>query len=92
MTKSNMEAIANKLGGFDHIIAIRCANGAKFYFSRYALKADDFVTLGDQELLKIYHKDTMGGEAISYLDVSEIVQVLTVEDLSKPIIMRDMLD
>lgn len=92
MTKSNMEAIANEVGGFDHIVAIRCANGTKFYFSRYVLKADDFITLGDQELLKIYHKDTMGGEATSYVDVSEIVQVLTVEDLSKPIIMRDMLD
>ena len=92
MTKANIEAIANEIGGFENIVAIRCANGMKFYFSRYALKADDFVTMGDMEMLKLYHKDTMGGEATSYLDVSEIVQVLTVTDLTKPIIMRDMLD
>jgi hypothetical protein len=92
MTKANMEVIANEIGGFENIVAIRCANGSKFYFGRYALKADDFVTMGDMEMLKLYHKDTMGGEAISYLDVSEIVQVLTVTDITKPIILRDMLD
>lgn len=92
MTKSVVEAIANEVGGFEHIVAIRMANGTKFYFGRYALKADHFVTIGGMEFLKLFHKDTMGGEAVSYLDVSEIVQVCTIEDMEKPIILRDILD
>jgi hypothetical protein len=92
MTKSVVEAIANDAGGFDHIVGMRMANGTKFYFGRYALKAEDFITMGGMEILKLYHKDTMGGEAVSYLDVSEIVQLYTVKDIGKPIILRDILD
>jgi hypothetical protein len=92
MTKSVIEAIANDAGGFEHIVGMRMANGTKFYFGRYALKAEDFITMGGMEILKLYHKDTMGGEAVSYLDVSEIVQLYTVKDIGKPIILRDILD
>ena len=92
MTKEVVNAIANEAGGYDHIIGMRMANGTKFYFGRYALKADDFVTLGGMEILKLYHKDTMGGEAVSYLDVSEIVQIYTITDIEKSIILRDILD
>ena len=92
MTKSIVEAIANDAGGFEHIVGMRMANGTKFYWSRYALKAEDFVTIGGMEILKLYHKDTMGGEAVSYLDVSEIVQVFTIKDMEKPIVLRDILD
>jgi hypothetical protein len=92
MTKAVVEAIANDAGGFEHIVGMRMANGTKFYFGRYALKAEDFITMGGMEILKLYHKDTMGGEAVSYLDVSEIVQLYTVKDIGKPIILRDILD
>lgn len=90
MTKTVVEAIANEAGGFEKIVGMRFANGCKFYFGRYALKADDFITLGDMEILKLYHKDTMGNEAISYLDVSEIVQVYTIT--GEKIVLRDILD
>lgn len=92
MTKQIVEAIANDAGGFDHVVGIRMANGCKFYFSRYTLKADDFIELGGMELLKLYHKDTMGREAVSYLDVSEIVHVFTIKDMEKGIVLRDILD
>ena len=90
MTKSSIEAIANDAGGIEKIVGIRCANGTKFYFARYALSLDDFVNMGDMEMLKLKHTDTMGNKAISYLDVSEIVQVYTIE--GDNIILRDILD
>lgn len=90
MTKSNIEAIANDIGGIEKIVGIRCANGTKFYFGRYALSLDDFVNMGDMEMVKLKHTDTMGNKAISYLDVSEIVQVYTIE--GDNIILRDILD
>ena len=92
MTKATIEAIANDIGGIEKFVGIRMANGTKFYFSSYALSLDDFVTLGDNEVLKLKHKDSMGGEAISYVIVEEIVQVYTVSDLEKRIILRDILD
>ena len=90
MTKSNIEAIANEVGGIEKVVGIRCANGTKFYFSRYALSLDDFVTMGDMEMVKLKHIDTMGNKAVSFLDVSEIVQVYTIE--GENIILRDILD
>ena len=92
MNKPVLDAIAEEVGGYDNIVGMRMANGTKFYFGRYALKAEDFVNLGGLDLLKLYHKDSMGGEATSYLDVDEIVQVYTVADTSKRIILRDILD
>lgn len=92
MNKPVLDAIAEEVGGYDNIVGMRMANGTKVYFGRYALKAEDFVTLGGLDLLKLYHKDSMGGEATSYLDVDEIVQVYTVADTSKRIILRDILD
>ena len=90
MTKSNIEAIPNEVGGIEKVVGIRCANGTKFYFSRYALSLDDFVTMGDMEMVKLKHIDTMGNKAVSFLDVSEIVQVYTIE--GENIILRDILD
>ena len=90
MTKSNIEAIANEVGGIEKVVGIRCANGTKFYFSSYALSLDDFVTMGDMEMVKLKHIDTMGNKAVSFLDVSEIVQVYTIE--GENIILRDILD
>lgn len=92
MNKPVVDAIAAEAGGYDNIVGLRMANGTKFYFGRYALKAEDFVVLGGMDVLKLYHKDTMGGEAVSYLDVDEIVQVYTIVDTEKPIILRDILD
>lgn len=90
MTKAVVEAIANEAGGFEKIVGFRFANGCKFYFSRYTLKSEDFITLGGMEILKLYHKDTMGNKAISYLDVSEIAHVFTMT--GDDIILRDILD
>ena len=92
MNKSVLDAIAEEAGGYDNIVGIRCANGTKFYFGRYALKGDDFVNMGGCDILKLRHKDTQNREAISYLDVDEIVQVYTVLDLSIGITLRDILD
>ena len=92
MNKATIEAIANEAGGWDHIVGLRCANGTKTYFGRYALSPDDFITLGGNEMMVIHHKDSMGNEATSYLIVEEIVQVYTIVDISKPIILRDILD
>jgi hypothetical protein len=53
---------------------------------------DDFVSMGGIEMLKLKHVDTMGREALSYLVVDEIVQVYTIPDIEKGIILRDILD
>lgn len=92
MNKQVLDAIAKEVGGYDNIVGIRCANGTKVYFGRYALRGEDFVNLGGCDLIKIKHKDHQNREAISYLDVDEIVQVYTVLDLEKGITLRDILD
>ncbi len=69
MNKATMQAIVNEVGGPQNVVGFRCANGTKFYFSRYVLSMDDFVTLGDNEILKLKHRDTMNREAVSYLIV-----------------------
>lgn len=92
MTKATIQAIADEVGGPDKIVGMRFANGCKFYFSRYALSMDDFVTMGDDDLIKLRHKDTSNREAISYMVVDEIVQVYTVADLEAGIVLRDILD
>ena len=92
MTKAVVQAIADEVGGPEYIVGMRFANGTKQYFGRYALSMDDFVELGGMELLKLKHKDTFGNEAVSYLDVSEIVQVYTIADIEAGIILRDILD
>ena len=92
MTKSNIEAIANEVGGIEKVVGIRCANGTKFYFGRYALSLDDLVVLGGQEFIKLKHKDTSNREAISYLVMDEIVHVYTIKDVEAGIIIRDILD
>ena len=65
-------------------------------FSQYtknkANKSNDFVNMGGCDILKLRHKDTQNREAISYLDVDEIVQVYVVTDLEIGITLRDILD
>jgi hypothetical protein len=92
MTKTTIQAIADEAGGVEHIVGLRMANGTKFYFAKYVLSMDDFVSMGGIELLKLKHVDTMGREALSYLVVDEIVQVYTIPDIEKGIILRDILD
>lgn len=92
MNKPVIDAIAEEVGGYDNIVGIRCANGTKFYFGRYALTAEDFVNMGGLDIIKLKHKDSSNREAISYLDVDEIVQVYTVIDLEIGITLRDILD
>ena len=92
MTKVTMQAIVDEVGGPQNVVGLRMANGTKFYFSRYALSMDDFVTMGDNEMIKLKHKDTMGRDAVSYMIVEEIVQVYTVADVEAGIILRDILD
>ena len=92
MTKATMQAIVDEVGGPQNVVGLRMANGTKFYFSRYALSMDDFVTMGDNEIIKLKHKDTMGREAVSYMIVEEIVQVYTVKDINEGIVLRDILD
>lgn len=92
MTKPVVDAIANEVGGYDHIVGIRMANGSKVYFGRYALKPEDFVNMGGMDLIKLKHKDCMNREAISYLVVEEIVQIYTILDLEEGITLRDILD
>lgn len=92
MNKITMQAIVDEVGGPQNVVGIRMANGTKFYFSRYALSMDDFVTMGDNEIIKLKHKDTMGREAVSYMIVEEIVQVYTVANIDDGIVLRDILD
>ena len=92
MNMQVVDAIANEVGGYEHIIGIRMANGTKFYFGRYVLKEEDFVNIGGLDILKLKHKDCLGRDAISYLDVDEIVHVFTITDLEKGITLRDILD
>ena len=92
MNKATVQAIAEQAGGWDHIVGIRYANGTKTYFGRYALSPDDFITLDGFELMILHHTDSMGNNATSYLNVDEVVQVYVIDDLSKPIILRDILD
>ena len=92
MTKATIQAIADEVGGAQNIIGLRMANGTKFYFSRYRLSMDDFVTMADTEIIKFRHKDTMGREAVSYMVVEEIVWVYTIADIEAGIILRDILD
>ena len=92
MKMEAVDAIADEVGGYEHIIGMRMANGTKVYFGRYIWKHEDFVTMGGADILKLKHWDYMGREAISYLDVDEIVQVYTIADLEKGITLRDILD
>ena len=64
MNKATIEAIANEAGGWDHIVGLRCANGTKTYFGRYALSPDDFITFNDNEMMILHHKDSMGNDTI----------------------------
>lgn len=92
MTKDTVQAIVDEVGGVENIVGMRFANGTKHYFGRFGLSMDDFVVMGGMEILKLKHKDTFGREAISYLDVGEIVQVYTIADVEAGIVLRDILD
>ena len=92
MNMNVIDAIADENGGYDNIVGIRCANGTKFYFGRYALKHEDFVVMGGLDVLILKHKDSSGREAISYLDVDEIVQVFVIKDIEVGITLMDILD
>ena len=92
MTKATIQAIVDEVGGPEHVVGLRGANGTKFYFSKYALSMDDFVEIEGTEILKLKHTDTMGRDAVSYLIVDEIVQVYTVVDTTKKIYIRDFME
>ena len=92
MTKVTFQAIVDEIGGPEKVVGLRMANGTKFYFSKYALSMDDIVTMGDNEVIKLYHVDTMGRKATSYMILDEVVWVYTIEDVEVGIILRDILD
>lgn len=92
MTKETFQAIVDEVGGPEKIVGLRMANGTKFYFSKYALKMEDIVDMGGVEIIKLYHKDTMGREAVSYMVLEEVVWVYTIDDVEAGIILRDLLD
>lgn len=92
MSKEGIEAIINEAGGPEYVLGWRLANGTKWYFSRYVLSMDDFVTLGGEDVVKLKHKDTSNREAISYLTLDEIVHIYTIVDLEGGITLRDILD
>ena len=92
MTKTTFQAIVDEVGGPEKVVGLRMANGTKFYFSKYTLNMDDIVTMGDNEIIKLYHVDTMGRKAISYMILEEVVQIYTIVDAEAGIILRDILD
>lgn len=92
MTKATFQAIVDEIGGPEKIVGLRMANGMKFYFSKYALKMEDIITMGDSDIIKLYHVDTLGREAVSYMVLEEVVWVYTIEDVEKGIVLRDILD
>lgn len=92
MTKTTFQAIVEEVGGPEKVVGLRMANGTKFYFSKYMLNMDDIVTMGDNEIIKLYHVDTMGRKAISYMILEEVVQIYTIVDVEAGIILRDILD
>lgn len=92
MSKEGIEAIINEAGGPEYVLGWRMANGTKWYFSRYTLSMDDFITLGGEDVVKLKHKDTSNREAVSYLTIDEIVQIYTIKDLDAGITLRDILD
>ena len=92
MTKVTFQAIVDEIGGPEKVVGFRMANVMKFYFSKYALSMDDIVTMGDNEVIKLYHVDTMGRKATSYMILDEVVWVYTIEDVEAGIILRDILD
>lgn len=92
MTKATFQAIVDEVGGPEKVVGLRMANGTKFYFSKYVLKMEDIVTMGDNEIIKLYHVDTMGRKAVSFMILEEVVQIYTIMDVEAGIILRDILD
>lgn len=92
MTTDILKAVIEQAGGFDCVAGFRFANGYKVVYSNHVLKEEDFVTIRGMEFLMYHHKDTMGHTATSYLEVEEIVQVYVIDDITKPIILRDFME
>ena len=92
MTKDTLQAIVDEVGGPEKVVGFRMANGTKFYFSKYALNMDDVVTMGDEVVIKLYHTDTMGRKAVSFMLLDELVWVYTIDNVEAGIILRDILD
>lgn len=93
MTIDVVKAVINEIGGPERVLGFRFANGYKVVYSTHIVNPDeDFKVIGGMEMLLYHHKDTMGHTATSYIDFSEIVQVYTLDDPTKPIILRDFME
>ena len=100
MTIDAVKAVINEVGGPERVLGFRFANGYKVVYSTQARKVikDKLLDINEDINQKMndmglyHHKDTMGHTATSYIDFSEIVQVYTVDDPTKPIILRDFME
>ena len=93
MTIDVLKAIIEQAGGPVHVAGFRFANGYKLAYSNHILDLDnDFTTINGVEFLIYHHKDTMGHTATSYIMVDELVHVYIIDDVTKPIILRDFME
>lgn len=93
MNINTVKAIIAEAGGPDYILGFRFANGYKVVYSNHKIDVDkDFVTIGDSELIKFEHTDCFGKKGKSYIDVDELVQVYTRDDLEGRISIRDFME
>lgn len=92
---SSVKALIDHVGGPNHVIGFRFANGYKTIYSRPGHKVEpekDFVVVDGNEYIIYEHHDCSGNILLSYLEVEEIVQMYVLPDLKKNIILRDVLD
>ena len=93
MTIDVLKAIIEQAGGVVHVAGFRFANGYKLSYSNHTIDLDkDLVTIAGVEFLIYHHKDTMGHTATSYILVDQLVHVYLIDDITKPIILRDFME
>lgn len=93
MTIDVLKDVIEQAGGAVHVAGFRFANGYKLSYSNHILDLDkDLVTIDGVEFLIYHHKDTMGHTATSYILVDQLVHVYLIDDVTKPIILRDFME
>ena len=93
MTIDVLKAVIEQAGGAANVAGFRFANGYKLSYSNHILDLDnDFTTINGVEFLIYHHKDTMGHTATSYILMDELVHVYLIDDITKPIILRDFME
>lgn len=93
MTINTIKDIIALAGGPEYVLGFRFANGYKVVFSNHVIDLEkDFIEVNESDILIFEHTDTFGKKAKSYLDVEEIVQIYTRDNLNERICIRDFME